>query len=58
MEVDYFQIVLIDVTFFLKHIWKLVILCDNKKHEYNRDRRLKGYRLTRKEKHRNKADNN
>ena len=44
MEVNYLQIFLIDITFYLKHVSKLVfnVLMKKVKHEYNWHRRLKG----------------
>ena len=44
MDVDYFQILLINVTFYLQYVWKLIgdVLIKNIENEYNRQRRLKG----------------
>ena len=44
MEVNFFEILLIDVTFYLQLVWKLVfnVLIKNENPEYNRDRRVKG----------------
>ena len=45
MDVNYFQILLIDVTFDLWHVQKLVftVLIKIKIKKYNRGQRLKGY---------------
>ena len=44
MEVSYFEIFRIDVTFYLKHVWKagFDVLIKIRKTEYSRDRQLKG----------------
>ena len=44
MKVNDFEILLIDVTFYLWHVQKLafIVLIKNEKNEYNRDRWLKG----------------
>ena len=44
MDVDYFQILLIIVTFYLQYVWKLIgsVLIKNVKNEYNRHRQSKG----------------
>ena len=43
MEGNEFHILLIDVTFYRKHVWKLVFnLLIKLNNEYNGDRRLKG----------------
>ena len=43
MEVIDYEILLIDATFYLQHVEKLVfiVLIKNEKPEFNRDRRLK-----------------
>ena len=44
MEVNYFQIVLIDVTFYLQHVYNVVhnVVLKKRKTEYIRHRRSKG----------------
>ena len=47
MDVDYFQILSINVTFYLQYVWRLIwsMLIKNVKNEYNRYRRLGGLRV-------------
>ena len=44
MDVDYFQILLINVTFYLQYVWKLIgeVQIKNVENEYNRHRWWKG----------------
>ena len=44
MEVNYFQILLIDDTFYIQHVHKVVlnVLIEKWKPQYNQDRWLKG----------------
>ena len=44
MELNGFEILLIDVTLYLEHVQKLVfdVLIKIEENEYNQDRRLKG----------------
>ena len=45
MDVNFFQILLINVTFYLQYVWKLIwnVLIKNVEKEYNRHWRSKGY---------------